>query len=106
MSLNICEQRVFDYLQTQRDEGRYWQEKVRTAAARTADTAALAGRLDIDLWHYYVERSAVVPSLRDAAKRESLRRMSMRNLAELLLRLWTNPKPRKSPWPPSNNIPK
>jgi hypothetical protein len=100
MSLNICEQRVFDYLQANRDELQFWREKVRVAAARTPDQHALAGRLDIELWQYYEERSAVVPRFRETAGRESLRRMSMRNLAELLLRLWTDPKPKKASSPP------
>jgi len=96
MSLNPTEQRIFDYLQSNRDEGRFWQEKVRAAAARTADLHALAARLDLELRQYHEERSAVVPQFREKADRESLRRMSMRNLAELLLRLWTDPKPKKA----------
>jgi hypothetical protein len=103
MSLNPGEQRIFDYLQGNRDEGRFWKEKIRTAAARTPDLHALAGRLDLELRHYHEERSAVVAHFRDKADRESLRRMSMRNLAELLLRIWTDPKPAKAPLPGGNS---
>jgi hypothetical protein len=96
MSLNPGEQRIFDYLQSNRDEGRFWREKIRAAAARTPDHHALAARLDLDLRHYHEERSAVVAHFREKSDRESMRRMSMRNLAELLLRLWTDPKPKKA----------
>jgi len=97
MSLNSNEQRVFDYLQVHREEGAFWREKVRAAAARTPDEHAVADRLEIELWRYYQERSAHAAAFRDAAKREGLQRTSMRNLAELLLRLWTDPKPKKKP---------
>jgi hypothetical protein len=97
MSLNPSEQRIFDYLQSNRDEGRFWKEKIRAAAARSTDLHALAARLDLELRHYHEERSAVVAQFREKADRDSLRRMSMRNLAELLLRLWADPKPKKPP---------
>jgi hypothetical protein len=95
MSLNVCEQRIFDYLQGHRDENRFWREKVQAAAARATDIHAASARLEIELWQYYQERSAVVPQFKEAIRREPLRRMSMRNLAELLLRLWTEPRPKK-----------
>jgi hypothetical protein len=106
MSLNPSEQRIFDYLQSNRDEGRFWREKIRAAAAGTPDLHALAARLDLELRRYHEERSAVVAHLREKTDRDSLCRMSMRNLAELLLRLWTDPKPKKAPVPgedPANN---
>jgi len=102
MSLNVCEQRVFDYLQGHRDENRFWREKIQAASARATDVHALSGRLEIELWNYYRERSSVVPQFKEAVQRESLRRMSMRNLAELLLRLWADPRPRK-PAPPGES---
>lgn len=99
MSLNSSEQRIFDYLQGNRDEGRFWKEKIRAAAARSPDVHALAANLDLELRRYHEERSAVVAHFRDKTDRESLRRMSMRNLAELLLRIWTDPKPVKASLP-------
>ena len=54
-----------------------------------------AVRLDGELWRYYEERSAVVTSFREAARVEGLQRTSMKNLAELLLRLWMEPRARK-----------
>jgi len=94
MSLNSCEQKTFDYLQTQPDERRFWQEKVRKAAA-SLDLTGVAARLERDLWAYFQERSQTLPGWRESAAREGLRRISMRNLAELLLRLWTEPRPKR-----------
>ena len=92
MSLNQCEQRVFDYLQSHQEERQHWQEKFQ-AAARVADSEHVA--VDIlagELWRYYEERSAVVSPFKEAAVLEGVRRISMKNLAELLLRLWTEPR--------------
>lgn len=99
MSLNRCEQRVFDYWQNHRDERQFWQEKVRGVAKAVPDEHAAATRLDGELWRYYEERSAVAAPFREAARLEGLKRTSMKNLAELLLRLWTEPRPKKSPAP-------
>jgi len=93
MSLNRCEQRVFDYLQGHADEKRFWQDKVRAAARAQAELSHVAARLEVELWHYYEERSAVASPFREAVRTEGLRRTSLRNLAELLLRLWTDPSP-------------
>ena len=105
MSLNLCEQRVFDHLQGRREEGQHWREKVRTLAKETGGGFALASRLEAELWRYYEERSAVAEPFRSAARREGLRRTSMRNLADLLVRLWTDPRPRpKTDSVDSNNL--
>jgi len=93
VSLNRCEQRIFDYLQAQPEEKRHWQRKVRAAAGPGQDEALAAAGLDGELWRYYVERSAVAAPFREAARLEGLQRTSMRNLAELLIRLWTEPRP-------------
>ena len=92
MSLNRCEQRVFDYLQRHPDERHHWQGKFQ-AAAKAADSVHVAAdRLAQELWRYYEERSAVVQPFKDAVLHEGLKRTSMKNLAELLLRLWTESK--------------
>jgi len=93
VSLNRSEQRIFDYLSAQTDERQFWVGKVQKIAREAVDAFAAALRLEPELWNYYVERSAVVPSFRAAASREGLKRTSMRNLAELLIRLWTTPRP-------------
>jgi len=97
VSLNSSEQRVFDYLQAQPDEGRFWREKVRVIAAQPEGVEVIAARLERELWRYYEERSSSVSPFREAAQREGRTRTSMRNLAELLLRLWTEPRPKRKP---------
>lgn len=95
VSLNRSEQLTFDYVQSQPEERRFWVDKVRATGA-SADPHAAAARLDAELWEYYRERAGVVPKFREMAAREGLARVSMRNLAELLLRLWgPPPKPRR-----------
>ena len=57
----------------------------------------LAGisRLEGELWRYYAERSAVANPFKEAVRQEGLHRTSMRTLAELLVRLWVEPRPAK-----------
>jgi hypothetical protein len=95
MSLNRCEQRVFDYLQRHPEERHYWQGKFQRAAKAAVDDHVAAAKLEPELWRYYEERSAVAAPFKDAVRHEGLARTSMRNLAELLLRLWTEPRPKK-----------
>jgi hypothetical protein len=97
MSLNRCEQRVFDYWERHRDERQFWMEKVRGTAKNAPDYHVAATQLEGEMWRYYVERSGVVPVFRDAARHEGLQRTSMKNLAELAIRLWAEPKPKKKP---------
>ena len=95
MSLNRSEQRVFDYLQSQVDERHFWTAKVQKTSRDCGDNFVEAVRLlENDLWSYYLERSAVVRPFREAARTEGLQRTSMKNLAELLLRLWVEPRPK------------
>lgn len=95
MSLNRSEQRVFDYLQSHPDERQFWVGKVQTVWKRAGEGADAITQLESELWLYYRERAAVVPVFRDAAQSEGLQRTSMKNLAELLVRLWTEPRPKK-----------
>jgi hypothetical protein len=99
VSLNRSEQRLFDYLQSHREERQHWQEKVRVVARESSDGHAACLRLEAELWRYYLERSAVAAPFKEAARHEGLARTSMRNLAELLVRLWTEPKPKAKPVP-------
>ena len=95
MSLNKSEQRVFDYLQSHQDERHYWQGKFQRLAKELDDERLAIERLEVDLWRYYVERSSVASPFKEAAAVEGLRRTSMKNLAELLMRLWIEPRPKK-----------
>jgi len=105
MSLNRAEQMVFDYLQANPDEKRHWLEKVTGISKRARDPHVAAIELEDELWRYFEERSAVATPFREKAQREGLRRTSLRNLAEHLLRLWApvKVKPRaegEEPWRP------
>lgn len=95
MSLNRSERMIFDYWERQPDERQHWVGKVQKAAAAARDDFAAAARLEGELWAYFEERSAVAPPFREEARRDGLRRTSMKNLAELLLRLWTAPRPKQ-----------
>lgn len=99
MSLNRSEQMVHDYLQANPDELRHWQDVVRATAKKERDPHAAAQSLDYDLWAYYQERASVVSPFREEAARDGLRKISMRNLAEYLLRLW-GPVRKRSPHQP------
>ena len=96
MSLNRCEQRVFDYLQSQPEERHHWQAKFQAVAKAANNDYDATFQLAEELWRYYEERSAVVPQFQEALLREGGDRLSMKNLAELLLRLWIEPKAPKS----------
>lgn len=97
MSLNRCEQRLFDYLQRHQDERHHWQGKFQEIARRIGGESLVVDFVEPKLWEYYLERSAAVKSFRDAAAADGLARTSMKNLAELLLRLWVEARPRKKP---------
>lgn len=104
MSLNRFEQRVFDYWTSHREERQFWQEKVRGIVKTQNDDHAAATRLDRELWRYYEERSGVVPVFKEAARHEGLQRTSMKNLAELVIRLWVEPRPKKKKPEPETEL--
>ncbi len=95
MSLNRCEQQVFDYLEGHPEERHHWQVKFQAVAKAAGDDHVAVARLEPELWHYYEERSAVASPFKETVQREGLHRTSMKNLAELLIRLWTEPRPKK-----------
>src|SRR6185503_6675646 len=95
MSLNRCEQRVFDYLQKHPDERHHWEGKFQRASKAASDERIAIEQLEAELWRYYEERSLVAEPFKEAAKQEGLRRTSMKNLTELLARLWLEPRPKK-----------
>jgi hypothetical protein len=94
MSLNRIEQMVFDYVQAHAEERRFWEDKVRAVAASAADEHAAATELERELWNYFEERSRVAPPFREFFIGKMLQRTSLKNLAELWLRLWTPPRPK------------
>jgi hypothetical protein len=102
MSLNSSEQMIFDYVQAHPDERHYWVDKVQKTSRTSVDQYEAARQLDADLWRYFEERSGVASPFKELAQRQGIRRTSMKNLAEYLLRLWCPPpRVKKSPSPPS-----
>lgn len=101
MSLNRYEQSLFDYWERQPDERRHWQMKTMEAAKRTGALGGVARGLERELWDYFRERTVQVPALRALAPGVG-QRVSMLNLAELMLRLWGPlPKPKRPSPPPA-----
>jgi hypothetical protein len=93
MSLNRFEQLVFDYIKGHPDERQYWQDKVREFVTHSDSIPKAVSRLDAEFWRYFEERSNSVPAFSEMRRTPGLRRVSMMNLAELLIRLWTEPRP-------------
>lgn len=90
MALNSGEQQLFDYMQKNPEERRFWEQKVRMIAATHVDDMTAAVALDSELRAYAIERMRVVRELADMPAG-----MSMRSLAEYLIRVWTPPRPKK-----------
>jgi hypothetical protein len=95
MSFNRSEQMIFDYVQSHADERQYWQDKVRSIARNTPSDHVASIELDVELWHYFAERSRVVNPFKATVQKEGLKRISMRNLAEHWLRIWAPLRPKK-----------
>lgn len=96
MSLNRYEQTLFDYWERHPDERRHWQAKTMEAARARVQPGEAARSLERELWEYFVERSAHVPAMRELNV-GGVRRISLQNLAELMLRLWGPlPKPKRT----------
>jgi hypothetical protein len=98
MSLNRCEQAVFDYWERAPDERRHWHSKV-VELTRGGAAPGLARVLERELWAYLEERSTQVPALRELRVAGGPR-VSLLNLAEHVIRLW-GPPPKPRPRPPS-----
>jgi hypothetical protein len=96
VSLNRCEQTLFDYVRRHSEERQYLEGKVRAMVSGSPDASTAVARIDSELWRYYEERSAVIPAFNEVLGAAGPRRTSMKNLAELLVRLWTEPKPKST----------
>jgi hypothetical protein len=95
MSLNRYEQLMFDYWEMQPDERRHWQAKVAAATQGAAEPGEVARALERELWEYFVERAQHVARFRELDT-GGLRRVSLLNLADHVIRLWgPPPKPKK-----------
>jgi len=100
MSLNRAERTIADYLARQPDERRHWQDKVARLAAAAAGPHAAADAVTDALAAYCRERATVLAEFRGL---DTVPRTMLRNLAELLLRQWAPPPPKRPaaavPWP-------
>jgi hypothetical protein len=95
MSLNRYEEALFSYWEKNPDERRHWQGKVTEAAGVASHPGEAARTLERELWDHFVERGPHVPALRELGA-VGLRRVSLLNLAEHIIRLWgPPPKPRR-----------
>lgn len=94
MSLNRAEEAVHGYINSHPEELGYWRDKVTAWAAANGDIHVVAGTVAAALVEYCRERAAVRPEFRALGELNSL---MLRNLAELLVRRWVAPKPRKTP---------
>lgn len=99
MSLNKYEQTLFDYIDRHPDERRFWHGKLHEAVRGMVDVGVAARELEREMWEYYRERSQHVPALRELNS-GGLRRVSLLNLTEHLLRVWGPPPRPKKPVPP------
>lgn len=90
VSLNRCEDALLRYVSDRPDEKRFWAARVLETDRAGGPLEARVAGLDRQLRDYAAERGRA-----DAALVDSLGggRVSMRNLAEHLLHLWTPPKP-------------
>lgn len=95
VSLNRCEQLLFDYIGKHPEERQFWLHKVQAVAKARASEGDTAERLELELWSYFKERASVVPALKEFARTQGLARTSMRNLAEYLMRLWAPERPKR-----------
>ena len=102
MSLNKYEQTLFDYIDRHPEERSYWHAKLHEAAGGAADRGEEARELERDMWDYYTERSQHVPVLREL-NFGGLRRVSLMNLTEYLLRVWGPPPRPKKPVQPGSS---
>ena len=80
MSLNRYEQALFEYVERNPEERRHWRAKV-SVVPNGGEPGVMARQLERELWDYFAERSAQVPTLRDL-QAGGVRRVSMLNLAE------------------------
>lgn len=97
MSLNRCEQYLYDYIEGHKEERQHWRAKVLSLSRQFADPHELAQVLEGDLWTYFVERSKGSPEFQKGSPAKDLRRTSLRNLSEYVIRMWISvpTKPKK-----------
>ena len=94
MSLNRSEDALLRYLRSHPDEQRFWQARVVEIDRRPVSAESRAVELERELRQYAAERAASDPGLGEAIGAGSV---SLRNLAEYLLRAWPPPRSPRRP---------
>ena len=94
MSLNRYENIMMDYLESHAEEKRYWEARVLEIDRRGGRRESKVLDLNSLLWEYFEERSRFESPFRELVIHEGVKKISMLNLSEYLLRMWT-PVPKK-----------
>lgn len=89
VSLNRCEDALLRYVRDHAEEQRYWSARVLVWDRAGGELESRAAGLERELRDYAAERGRADAALREAF---GAGRVSLRNLAEYLLRLWTPPR--------------
>ena len=88
MSFNRAEQALFDYIENHAEERQFWQGKVRDLMSESRDDLANSAVLTGELGRYFDERSRVGVVSAQVVENEGFGRVSLRNLAEHMMRIW------------------
>lgn len=90
MSLNRCEEAFLHYLRSHPDEERFWREQVLAADRGPGPAEERTAALERSLRAYAAERARSDPACGETL---GAGQVSLRNLAEYLLRTWPPPRP-------------
>ena len=88
MSLNRYEQLLYDYIDRNDEEKRFWEGRVVEIGCQGGRLEGLVLGLNDQLWDYFEERARFDPVLRDLRFHDGEPKISMLNLSEYLLRMW------------------
>ena len=98
MSLNRYERMLMDYLENHAEEKRLWEARVWEIDRRGGRRESKVLDLSSLLWEYFEERSRFESPFREVVIHEGSKKISMLNLSEYLLRMWTPVRsPKKRP---------
>ena len=89
MSLNRYERMLKDYLENHLEEKRFWEARVWEIDRRVGRRESKVLDLNSLLWDYFEERSRFESPFREVVIHEGSKKISMLNLSEYLLRMWT-----------------
>lgn len=88
MSFNRYEQFLYDYIDRNDEEKRFWEGRVVEIGSQGGRLEELVLGLNDQLWDYFEERARFDPVLRDLRFHDGEPKISMLNLSEYLLRMW------------------